>query len=419
MKRTLLIVIWSLSCLVRSLDALYDPEMVWLSWQSDPTTTMVIQWVGHGIDPHSTVEYRLQGTNTWQEVNSRYIPMPGAPKLHINRVELTGLKPDSSYQYRISSEGVTYLFRTMPANNTSKIVFVEGGDMYHDDLESMERISRVAAAQNPHFAVIGGDLAYSAGRGIAGEDTERWIIWLKSWKKMMVTPDGHTIPMLPAIGNHEVDGGYYQRPDRAKLFYTSFPLPQGVAFRVLDFGNYLSLFLLDSGHTAPVKGFQRDWLKKNLSARSRVPLKFAVYHIPAYPSIRRFENKDSLSIREAWVPVFDEFGLTVAFEHHDHDYKRTLRLKNNKPDPQGTLYMGDGCWGIKHPRINPQDRWYLVTHRPVRHFLMVIMENNRYTIKAVNELGEVFDEVSSTTPDPRLAVQNERTPTPFLSTHQN
>lgn len=418
MKRAILVVMWGLLFLFRPLDALYDPEMIWLSWQNDPTSTMMIQWIGYGIDPHTSLEYRLQGTETWQRATARFIPMPGAPSLHINRIELTGLQSDSTYQYRIGSDGVSYMFRTMPTSNTGKVVFVEGGDMYHDDVETMERVSRVAAAQNPHFAVIGGDIAYSAGRGIVGESTERWITWLKSWKKTMITKEGYTIPVLPAIGNHEVVGGYYQRPDKAKLFYSSFPLSQGTAFRVIDFGNYLSLFLLDSGHTAPINGFQRDWLRKMLISRVHRPLKFAVYHIPAYPSIRRFENKDSRTVRENWVPLFDEFGLNVAFEHHDHDFKRSVPIKYDKPDPDGTLYMGDGCWGIRHPRVNNQNRWYLVSRKPVRHFLAVTIENNTYSIKAVDEFGEVFDEVSSTTPARQSVEQIEQIPVPALSTLQ-
>ncbi len=57
------------------------------------------------------------------------------------------------------------------------------------------------------------------------------------------------------------------------------PGPQG--YNVLDCGNYLSLLLLDSGHTHPVEGAQTDWLKQTLAARQHVSHVFPVYHVPA------------------------------------------------------------------------------------------------------------------------------------------
>jgi hypothetical protein len=105
--------------------------------------------------------------------------------------------------------------------------------------------------------------------------------------------------------------------------------------------------------------------------------------------------------------VFDYYGVQVAFEHHDHAYKRSLRLKNNKPHPNGTLYMGDGCWGIKQPRVNNLHKWYIANYRSARNVLAVTIENDKYKIQAFNEQGEVFDEVTS--PDLQLREQSGQT----------
>jgi hypothetical protein len=32
--------------------------------------------------------------------------------------------------------------------------------------------------------------------------------------------------------------------------------------------------------------------------------------------------------------------LAVGFEHHDHSYKRTKKLKGGQPNVNGTLYLG-------------------------------------------------------------------------------
>ena len=108
----------------------------------------------------------------------------------------------------------------------------------------------------------------------------------------MVTSDSLLIPLIPVIGNHEVVNGYkkdWYKPNKpsdsakqAPYFYSLFIAPDSSSYRVLDFGNYMSLILLDSGHTTFVDE-QEQWLADTLEARLEVPYKFAAYHVPAYP----------------------------------------------------------------------------------------------------------------------------------------
>lgn len=54
-----------------------------------------------------------------------------------------------------------------------------------------------------------------------------------------------------------------------------------------------------------------------------------------------------IKAREAWVPIFDEYEFTGAFENHVHQYKRSYPLKNSKKSDKGTVYFGDGSMGIR------------------------------------------------------------------------
>jgi hypothetical protein len=47
--------------------------------------------------------------------------------------------------------------------------------------------------------------------------------------------------------------------------------------------------------------------------------------------------------------LFDRYGVQLAFENHDHTFKRTYPLRAGKLDPRGTVYLGDGCLS-EHPR---------------------------------------------------------------------
>ncbi len=210
----------------------------------------------------------------------------------------------------------------------------------------------------------------------------------------MVTPEGRLIPMIIAIGNHEVVGRYGQTPEQAKFFYALFRKENQSGYYRLDFGNYLSFFVLDSGHTNPVDGEQEKWLAKGLEERKNTDHKFAVYHVPAYPSVRNPQQKYCVAVRKHWVPLFEKFNLRTAFEHHDHAYKRTYPLKNQKINMQeGVLYMGDGAWGIKSPRTpaTPSELWYLAKSASRRHFISVTLQENERIYEAVDSSGNIFD----------------------------
>src|SRR5947209_19487683 len=91
----------------------------------------------------------------------------------------------------------------------------------------------------------------------------------------------------------EVDGGYKQPRDKAPFFYAlSAGLYPETGYATLDFGDYLSLVLLDTGHTSAIAGAQASWLERTLHARRDHPNVFVVNHVPAYPSFRAMTSKD-------------------------------------------------------------------------------------------------------------------------------
>ena len=138
-----------------------------------------------------------------------------------------------------------------------------------------------AGKEDPLFALLGGDLAYANG-----SDGGRWRVWLDSWNKCAVAPDGRLIPMVVAIGNHEVKGYQYRPTDApgredAPFFYSLFSGKSEGANFTVDFGDYLSLVGVDSGHTANVAA-QTQWLGRVLGNRVDVPRQFVCYHRPAW-----------------------------------------------------------------------------------------------------------------------------------------
>lgn len=370
-----------------------ESSTVYLTWQQDPTQTMTIQWLTKTQTPPYTVSYQAAGEEEWHRLE-KVLSFELPASYYLQRAELISLNSDTLYRFKIEPEGGVYQFRTMPSSLSKPVRFVVGGDMYHDTIDVMAKTCQAAAKTAPHFGIVGGDIAYAFGKTGIPQKFERWIEWIRTWHASMINPDGSLIPVLAAVGNHDVCGQFDQSPAQAVVFATLFPRPQKKIYSVLDFGSYLSLFLLDSGHAHPIGGAQQDWLRQALNQRKHILSKFAIYHVPAYPSIRPFANKQSANIRKYWVPLFEQYGLNAAFEHHDHAYKRTHPLLNNKVHAKGIVYIGDGAWGVdkaREPKSN-RKRFYLAKFKAVRHFILVSLQDESRHFSAIDSDGNLIDE---------------------------
>jgi hypothetical protein len=325
--------------------------------------------------------YRPKGCTGWKTAKAISTSLEG---YNFHKLTLSGLQPDSTTEFKIDEK--VYCFHTLPKTMSRPIRFVVGGDMYHDSLAPLKETNCAAARTNPDFALVGGDIAYAASKYSYGrEDMNRWMEWVSAWTDTMITPEGHLIPMMAAIGNHDVNGRYLQTPAQAKMFYTLF----SKGYQAITFGNYLSIIILDSGHTHPIAGQQTAWLKKTLE-EIKTPYTFALYHVPAYPSVRKMKAKMCPEVRTNWSPLFEAHKITAAFEHHDHTYKRTHPMKGGKMDPTGIIYLGDGGWGVDKARI-PRRASFLAKTAPERHFIAVTINEKMAEVSAINSCGVTFD----------------------------
>ena len=270
------------------------------------------------------------------------------------------------------------------------MVFVTGGDMFHTR-QMVDSMNRRAGTENPLFALLGGDLAYANG-----SDGDRWLEWVESWNKCATTPYGYSIPMIPVIGNHEVKGASYRPNDAptkeaAPFFYSLFfGMEKGSMFTV-DFGDYLSVIALDSGHTQNIKS-QAPWLRETLHTRRSFPFKFACYHRPAWGT---GVKGDSLEIQKEWCPLFEEYHVDAAFENDHHIYKRTYPLKGGeRDDSEGVVYLGDGAWGTRTRGLSKEvfkTRPFLAHAESRNHLIKVSLKKGTIRYEAITASGERFD----------------------------
>jgi hypothetical protein len=368
---------------------------VYLTWSRvDTTSSITVQYHTRGPSQGSHVHYDREPrggdpADYAQHAEGFEKRRPGVDRT-VHVVELSGLEPGGTYWFVVGDPVSGYReersFRR--PSREGRLTFVAGGDMGTGFLSRM--ISARAAAESPSFAAIGGDLAYAYG---ANKHLDRWWRWFADWEASMRTPEGHLVPMVLAVGNHELrdDSGSFPPEERGPFYRFFFQQGEdGASYFERRVGPVV-LWVLDSGHLAS-HAEQRAWLDQRFRINSRVPFRFAVYHVPLYPAHHDFEARASQRGREHWLPLFDRFRLTAGFENHDHLQKRTHSLRAGQVvgEDEGTLYLGGGLWGKGHPE-EPETQPYLARTLRRRHFWRVTLEGNEVRYTAIGADGQVLD----------------------------
>ena len=368
-----------------------SPDTLFLTWQRDPTTTMTAQWVGPDSLADTSVRWVPRTGDVWRTGVTRTKPFPGTD-LKVHRCEMTGLTPGTEYVFQIGLSPPTYRFRTMPAKATDVIQFVSGGDCGTGKHAVATNI--LAARQEPFFALIGGDLAYDNGTSPG-----TFLTFLRNYSRHMVDPQGRLVPVLACLGNHEVAGGYTKTRADAGTFLSVFDgLFAENTYGVLDFGDYLSLVLLDTGHVTPIGGEQTGWLESALTERQSRPHLLVANHVPAYPSVRdpgTGTGGTGEGNRLHWCPLFERYGVDGVLEHHDHTFKRTHPLIGGLRDGNGVVYLGDGSWGQIRTPGSISKRPYLAALSRAYHMTVHRLEGHRRYHVALEESGRVADVYAS------------------------
>lgn len=386
---------------------LIDKNASWQFLLGAPPEHWATEW-SEAVDPPllpssftpSRIAYGPRG-GTLDRVHDANVRPFADTRQVVHSVTLENLSPGTAYAFQIQQRETgavigdgRYFFRTAPASSSEPVVFVTGGDMMHNT-EMLDRMNRECGRQNPLFALLGGDLAYANGR-----DADRWYDWVDSWHRWSRTEDDYLVPMIAVIGNHECDTNIgslstekqaaFDPRKHAKFYYSLFPLPEGRSNFVVDFADYLSVVCLDSDHTQ-TPAAQVDWLAETLERRRTVPNLFACYHKPTFGTLVKADHSE---VRTHFVPLFDRYGVDAAFENDHHVYKRTLPLKQGRIHEAGTLYLGDGAWGV-NTRTIPWNKVealdYLVRGEPRNHLIRVSLFEDRQQFDAYDGEGFRFD----------------------------
>jgi len=315
------------------------PDQVVLTWSGDPRTTQAVQWRTSRRTVQSTfavIEKSLANrpVTAWAKRIAVTTPLtsPGTvndPVVNRHTVELVGLRPGTTYVYRIGvGQPMEWSgpreFTTAPAG-PAKFSFIYMGDA-QTGLDKWGKLLRSAYKSGPNaaFYVIAGDIVNR------GNERDDWDDLFENAKGVF-----DRRPLVPVIGNHECQGG------EPRLYLEQFALPRNGPSVVqperayfFEYGN--ALFVILDSNLPPAT--QTAWLEDVLR-RSSAKWKFVAFHHPVFSSA---PNRDNKTLRELWTPIFDRHGVDLVLQGHDHAYLRTHPLRAGKPTGNpatGTTYI--------------------------------------------------------------------------------
>lgn len=321
------------------------------TWRDDPSTTIVIGWDQvSGINPvfyYDVVDHAdCVEDYSYAKHPDRSIYAKG---MHNHFVRLAGLRPNTRYFFVITdSEGVNqrFSFRTIPDHADERISIVAGGDS-RNHLEARRAANRMVAKLRPHFVLFGGDMT-------GGDSSREWLVWMDDWQ-LTTCSDGRLTPIVPARGNHE-----YSNATITDLFDIK---SLDVYYSLTFGGNLFRTYTLNS--LIPPGGEQRKWLEEDLKSQQEVIYKLAQYHYPIRPHTRVKRNRDGQW--QHWAGLFHDYRFDLVIESDGHVVKSSYPIRPDtgpgsdegfiRDDFNGTVYIGEGCWGAPLRRNNDDKNW--------------------------------------------------------------
>jgi hypothetical protein len=312
---------------------------------------------------------------------------------------ITGLTADTTYHYRVYTGGVDLTpwtdvtFRTAPSSDATQITFAGLGDSRPGSTSSDPSTSaRNVAAQMDQrdfaFAIHTGDIVY--GGGVCTGSDSGWNQYLRGYFDLYEDSIKQA-PFYTAIGNHELGSGSASCGYDAYtgVYYLPENAPSGDEERYysFDWGN-IHVVVLNTEQTYSTGSTQYNWLENDLQNTDRRWI-VAAFHRPAYSSGPHGSEE---AVQDYLVPLFEQYGVDVVLNGHDHIYERTCPIKDGACttiDDGGVVYFVTGGAGASS--YTPDTDWFTAKASNKHHFMMLSVDDCTMNIETIDDQGNVFD----------------------------
>lgn len=386
--------------LTDSVDAMNIRQVI----TADSTTSRTIMWQSALTEDDAVVEYRIQGTEDVQTVQATSEKFTDDDKTTcIHTALLTDLQPNKTYEYRVGYDKKRSNWQTLKTAAGSDFKALIFPDSQSSDYNVWKQTEEPAwqAHQDAAFFINMGDLVDN------GQDSYQWNAWFDVVEDMV-----STIPVAPVMGNHETYTKNWKM--RMPEAYTHlFALPGNGSdqyknqFYSFDYGDVH--FVVLNTQDKELADFEPNlladeqvWFKEDMAKTTKKwkvvlmhkdPLQYSFNNRPE-PRPEGFDPEG-----EAWMPLFDQYGVDVVLSAHLHTFRDRGHIKNFQRDPSGPLYIITGVAGnVRYP-----DLWkkhsldeYVAPQPETDDYLVIAATANTLTFTGYLPSGEELHTVSVT-----------------------
>lgn len=374
------------------------PKSIINTFGKDPTTGRCFTWNTAAGVKSGFVEYCIKDefkgfdkSNIIRTAARSYEVKNDLDKRVIHKAELKNLKSGTEYVYRVGdtngySEKGAFKTAERDLKSFTFINITDTQGVTVGDYAKWKNILDKALEKFPsaRFLVHTGDMVDN------GDKTNQWDNFTGAVKSELMD-----LPIVPVVGNHDVLNKNLTNYN-AKDFTDRFDLPveqdtgapDGTVYS-FDYGNaHIAVMNTQCGSDNFKK--QGDWLRKDM-AKTKKAWKVVALHRGPYGA-----TYDTTDIRQAWVPVFDELGIDLVLQGHDHNYVRSYPLKKGAVvEPgKGTIYMVGNSGGVKFYPLKPRS-WQEVDLQPkTQMYIAVTVSDTEMVIKAYDSKNALKDSVT-------------------------
>ena len=252
--------------------------------------------------------------------------------------------------------GLFSLVSRTPAQD-SPLTFMVLGDTRTGHAAHQSVVDKMLELGPPPFYLHTGDFVDY------GSDMSQWDTFLDIEHDLM-----RASTLYPAMGNHEMNHPNY--------FDVLHPPGPWYSFDRGD-AHFICLQVDGYGHYTPGQP-QYEWLVSDLTSTLK-PWKFVFFHIPPYSSGGWGSD---LNVRQTLCPLFEQYGVTIVFNGHDHDYERSVA--------NGVTYIVTGGGGAplyQKVHDNPASVRFASAH----HFVQITLSGDTLHGVAIKSDGTEFD----------------------------
>jgi len=359
----------------------------------DPSVSITIAWNQvSGKNPVLYYDITDFGP-TWESYGNSVKPHKkvNAKGMNNHFAELTGLLPATTYYFVIKDSDATsrrLYITTLPDHPHERLSIIAGGDS-RNNRAARQSANLMVSKLKPHVVLFGGDMT-------GGDNSRQWPQWMDDWQ-LTTTAEGRMTPIVPARGNHE-----YGNQSLLDLF----DVPNKQVYYAVNFGgNLIRSYTLNSLISAG--GDQAKWLEADLQQADEAIWKFAQYHYPIRPHTAKKRNRENQW--NSWAGLFYEYGVNLVVECDAHTVKTTWPVRPSKEagndegfirdDENGTIYIGEGCWGAPL-RPNNNDREWTRASGSFNQFKWLFVDASKIEIRTVKT--DNASDVVSLTEDQRF-----------------